>query len=84
MIWKTALACLPKTQTNCTVVNDGHHYDLSVLTRASENYVIPLKNETNSPKIMLNVCQSIIHHGAICPLQSGACLDDPKNDFKNR
>jgi len=40
--------------------------------------VIPLKNGTKSAKIMLNVCQSIIHHGAMCPIKSGACLDDPE------
>lgn len=40
--------------------------------------MIPIKNETKSLKIMLNVCQSIIYHGATCPIKSGACLDDPE------
>lgn len=78
IVWMTALACLPRTQTNCTIANAGRYYDLSLLTRASENYVIPIKNGTKSPKIMLNVCQSIVQHGALCPIKSGACLDDPE------
>ncbi|XP_018059825.1 PREDICTED: cation-independent mannose-6-phosphate receptor [Atta colombica] len=80
IIWKTALLCVPRTQTNCTVVNAGHYYDLSLLTRPSENYMIPLhiKNKTKSPKIILNVCQNILHHGIMCPIKSGACLDDPE------
>ncbi|KAL6258138.1 hypothetical protein P5V15_010058 [Pogonomyrmex californicus] len=79
MIWKTALACGPRTQTNCTVVNDGRYYDLSPLTRFTENYEISINNMTY-PKIILNVCHSTIHqYSAICPIKSGACLDDPKN-----
>ncbi|CAL1684751.1 unnamed protein product [Lasius platythorax] len=77
MVWKTALACGQRFQTNCTVVNDGYHYDLSSLTRSSENYVIRIRNDMKSPKIVLNVCQSIIRqYGALCPIKSGACLDD--------
>ncbi|KAL6449215.1 hypothetical protein ACFW04_000702 [Cataglyphis niger] len=79
MLWSTALACGPRLQTNCTVVNNGYHYDLSPLTRSSDNYVIHMNNEKKSPKIVLNVCQSIIHqYGAMCPIRSGACLDDPE------
>lgn len=77
MVWKTALACGQRFQTNCTVVNDGYHYDLSSLTRSSENYVIRIRNDMKSPKIVLNVCQSIIRqYGALCPIKSGACLDE--------
>ncbi|XP_028050278.1 cation-independent mannose-6-phosphate receptor [Monomorium pharaonis] len=76
IIWKTSLVCVPRVQTNCTVTNAGHYYDLSPLTRASENYVIPI-NDTKS-KIVLNVCQSVIHHGVMCPLNSGVCLDEPE------
>ncbi|KAL0115499.1 hypothetical protein PUN28_010785 [Cardiocondyla obscurior] len=79
IVWKTALACVPRTQINCTVVNDGRYYDLSPLTRTSENYVIPMKNETKSAKIILNVCQNVIHHGTTCEFKSGACLEDPEN-----
>ncbi|XP_070158069.1 cation-independent mannose-6-phosphate receptor isoform X3 [Polyergus mexicanus] len=85
MVWKTALACAQKFQTNCTVVNNGYHYDLSSLTRSSDNYVIHISNEKQSRKIVLNVCQSIIHqYGAMCPIKSGACLDDPEkpNSFR--
>ncbi|XP_071630310.1 cation-independent mannose-6-phosphate receptor-like isoform X1 [Temnothorax longispinosus] len=83
IVWKTALACVPRTQTNCTVANAGRHYDLSLLTRASENYVIRMRNETKSPKIILNVCQNVIHHGTTCPVKSGVCLDDPENPDKD-
>lgn len=78
MIWKTMFACGPRTQTNCTVVNNNQHYDLSSLTRFSENYVIHTGNET-LPKLVLNVCHSVIRqHGSICPAKTGICLDDPK------
>lgn len=76
MVWKTALACAPKFQTNCTIVNNGYHYDLSSLTRSSDNYVIHI-SEKHSPRIVLNVCQSIIRqYGAMCPIKTGACLED--------
>lgn len=78
MVWKTVLACVPRSQTNCTVVNAGRHYDLGLLTRTSENYMIPMKNETKSPKIVLNVCQNVIYQGTMCPIKSGACLDNPE------
>ncbi|XP_011158228.2 cation-independent mannose-6-phosphate receptor isoform X2 [Solenopsis invicta] len=78
IVWRTVLACLPKVQTNCTVANGGHYYDLSPLTRTSENYVILVKNDTKS-RIVLNVCHNVIHHGAMCPLNSGACLDNPES-----
>lgn len=78
MVWKTASACGPRTQTNCTVVNNNQHYDLSPLTRYSENYVIRAGNET-SPKLILNVCHSIIRQrGSMCPAKTGVCLNDPK------
>lgn len=76
MVWYTLLACVNRTQTNCIISNAGRYYDLNILTRTSENYVIPMKNETKSSKIVLNVCQNIIHHGTDCPIKSGACLDD--------
>ncbi|XP_014472689.1 PREDICTED: cation-independent mannose-6-phosphate receptor isoform X2 [Dinoponera quadriceps] len=78
MVWKTAYACGPRTQTNCTVVYNNQHYDLSSLTRYSDNYVIHAGNDT-SRKIVLNVCHSVIRQrGSICPAKTGACLDDPK------
>ena len=66
-----------RTQTNCTVVNAGHYYDLSPLTKASENYVIPLriKNKTKffkSSKIILHVYTLL---GIMYPIKSKACLD---------
>lgn len=78
IVWKTALACVPRAQTNCIISNAGRYYDLSLLTRASENYVIPMKNETKASKIVLNVCQNIIHHGTNCPIKSAVCLDNPE------
>ncbi|XP_011135989.1 cation-independent mannose-6-phosphate receptor isoform X2 [Harpegnathos saltator] len=78
IVWKTAFACGPRTQTNCTIVNNNQHYDLSPLTRYSDNYVIHIGNET-SPKLVLNVCHSVIRQrGSICPVKTGICLDDPK------
>ncbi|XP_011342492.1 cation-independent mannose-6-phosphate receptor isoform X2 [Ooceraea biroi] len=78
MIWRTAFACAPRTRTNCTVTYNDLHFDLSPLTRSSENYAIRMGTDAKSPKIMLNVCQSVIRHGAVCPIKSGACLDDPQ------
>lgn len=77
MVWKTALACGKKFETNCAVVNNGYHYNLSSLTRSSENYVIHIRDNMKSSKIVLNVCHSIIRqYGAMCPMKSGVCLDD--------
>ncbi|XP_076766762.1 lysosomal enzyme receptor protein [Xylocopa sonorina] len=74
MIWKTVLACGPRIEKNCTVVDNGLHYDLSPLTRYSQNYVIHMGNRT-SPKIILNVCHSVIYeYNALCQIHSGACL----------
>lgn len=78
MLWKTALACGPRFQTHCTVVNNGSNYDLSPLTKFSDNYVIHI-SEMKSSKIVLNVCHSIIRqYGAMCPIKTGACLNDPE------
>lgn len=83
MVWKTAFACAPRTQTNCTVIDNGLNYDLSPLARSSENYAIRMGTDAKSPKIMLNVCQSVIRqHGALCPIKSGACLDDPQKSTR--
>ncbi|XP_029676718.1 cation-independent mannose-6-phosphate receptor isoform X1 [Formica exsecta] len=84
MVWTTALACAPRFQTNCTIVNNGYHYDLSSLTRTSNNYVIHI-SEKQSLKIVLNVCQSIIRqYRATCPIKTGACLEDREksNSFR--
>lgn len=82
MVWKTALACGPRTRTNCTVVYGDQHYNLSPLTRYSENYVIRTGTKA-FPKIMLNVCHSIIRqYGVMCPSKTGVCLDDPKKSNK--
>ncbi|XP_012144587.2 lysosomal enzyme receptor protein [Megachile rotundata] len=77
MVWKTALACGPRVTQNCAVTNNGLHYDLSHLTKYSENYVIHTGNNT-SPKIILNVCHSVIfEYNALCQTRTGACLRDP-------
>lgn len=82
MVWRTALACAPRTQTNCTVVNGGQHYNLGLLTRYSENYKIHAENKELS-KIVLNVCHSVIRqHGALCPTKTGICLEEPKKPNK--
>ncbi|KOC59527.1 Cation-independent mannose-6-phosphate receptor, partial [Habropoda laboriosa] len=74
--WKSIFACAPPKQINCTVTDNGFHYDLSSLTRYSENYVIHTGNNT-SPKIILNVCHSVIfEHNALCQMESGACLQE--------
>ncbi|XP_076649828.1 lysosomal enzyme receptor protein [Halictus rubicundus] len=74
LLWKTALACGPQTQQNCTVTNNGSHYDLSSLTNYTENYVIRTGNG-NLPKIILNVCHNVIFgYKALCQIKSGACL----------
>lgn len=76
MVWKTALACGRRFTQNCTVMDNGLHYDLSPLTRYSQNYVIHMGNRT-SPKIILNVCHSVIfEYNALCQMGSGACLQD--------
>ncbi|XP_029053716.1 cation-independent mannose-6-phosphate receptor isoform X1 [Osmia bicornis bicornis] len=76
MVWKTALACGPRITQSCTVTDNGLHYDLSPLTRYSQNYVIHMGNKT-SPKIILNVCHSVIfEYNALCQMHSGACLQD--------
>jgi len=80
MVWKTAFACAPGTKINCTVIDNDLHYDLSSLRRSSDNYVIDTGDGLKSPKIVLNVCQSVIRqYGAVCPLKSGTCLSDFPN-----
>lgn len=74
MMWKTVLACGPRIKQNCTVTYNGLHYDLSPLTKYSQNYVVHTGNRTSS-KIILNICHSVIfEHNALCQLYSGACL----------
>lgn len=74
MIWKSALACGPRTVQNCTATNNGLHYDLSPLTSSSQNYVIYTGDKT-PPMIILNVCHSVIfEYDALCQMRSGACL----------
>lgn len=76
MIWKTHLACGPRIKKNCTVINNGLHYDLSPLTTYSQNYIILMDNKTSS-KIILNVCHSVIfEYNALCQSTSGACLQN--------
>lgn len=83
MIWKTHLACGPRNKTNCTVINNGLHYDLSPLTTYSQNYIILIDNKTSS-KIILNVCHTVIfEYNALCQLTSGACLQNlSQNRYK--
>ncbi|XP_031848611.1 lysosomal enzyme receptor protein [Nomia melanderi] len=98
LIWKTALACGPQTVSNCTVINNGSHYDLSSLTKYSENYVIYLGSGNSSSlvdsgnssslvdngKIILNVCHSVIfEYDALCETKSGACLQKTKSEYVN-
>ncbi|XP_043511603.1 cation-independent mannose-6-phosphate receptor isoform X1 [Frieseomelitta varia] len=74
MMWKTAFACGPRIKQNCTVTHNGLHYDLSPLTKYSQNYVVHTGNRISS-KIILNICHSVIfEHNALCQLRSGACL----------
>nr|XP_033325303.1 cation-independent mannose-6-phosphate receptor isoform X2 [Megalopta genalis] len=74
LLWRTALACGPRTQKPCIVSHNGSHYDLSSLTMYSTNYAIRTGNK-NLPKIILNVCHSVIfEYDALCQIQSGACL----------
>ncbi|XP_043801990.1 cation-independent mannose-6-phosphate receptor isoform X2 [Apis laboriosa] len=76
MIWKTHLACGPRIKKNCTVINNGLHYDLSPLISYSQNYIILMDNKTSS-KIILNVCHSVIfEYNALCQSTSGACLQN--------
>lgn len=75
MVWKTSLVCGPRKQVNCTVIEDGQLYDLSPLTRFSENYMIRAGSDVRSPMIKLNVCHSVIREaGSMCAFKSGACL----------
>lgn len=79
MIWTTALACGPRIKRNCTVTSNGLHYDLSPLTRYSQNYVIHAGNKP-SLKIILNVCHSVIfEYNALCQMSSGVCLHNSSN-----
>ncbi|XP_053979420.1 cation-independent mannose-6-phosphate receptor [Hylaeus volcanicus] len=81
-VWKTALACAPPTVQNCTVIDNGFHYDLSPLTRYSENYVIRVGTEL-LPKIILNICHSVIfEYNALCQMRSGACLQKNTDSSK--
>ncbi|XP_076173543.1 lysosomal enzyme receptor protein isoform X2 [Ptiloglossa arizonensis] len=74
MVWETALACSPRIKNNCTVTDNGLHYDLSPLTKHSQNYVIHMGNRM-SPKIILNICHSVIfEYNALCQMNSGVCL----------
>ncbi|XP_017885453.1 cation-independent mannose-6-phosphate receptor isoform X2 [Ceratina calcarata] len=86
LIWRTAAACGNRTIQNCTLTDKatGLHYDLSSLTKYSENYVIPLGDRT-APKIILNVCHSVIfEYNALCQMTNGACLQDPnKNGYES-
>ncbi|XP_076672942.1 lysosomal enzyme receptor protein [Andrena cerasifolii] len=76
MIWKSALACGPRTVQNCTATNNGLHYDLSPLRSSSQNYVIYTGDKT-PPMIILNVCHSVIfEYDALCQMRSGACLQN--------
>lgn len=50
--------------------------DLSSLTRSAHNYVIRM-GDSMSPKIILNVCHSVIfEYDALCYTPSGACLQN--------
>lgn len=71
--WKTSLACGEQTITNCSVIDStGFKYDLSKLTKYSDNYEIPVQN---SSKILLNVCHSLIFgYGVSCINKAGSCL----------
>lgn len=75
MIWKSVLACGPRITGNCTVTDKGLHYDLSPLTKYSDNYFVTI--DKTSPKIILNICHSVIfEYKALCQSHSGACLQN--------
>ncbi|XP_043497869.1 cation-independent mannose-6-phosphate receptor isoform X1 [Polistes fuscatus] len=86
MVWSSAFACAKRKEINCTVTDpsDGSHYDLSPLKRYSDNYDIYVGNNT-SVNLILNVCHSVIFgYNVLCPISSGACLQDPKKEPKLR
>ncbi|XP_020283020.1 cation-independent mannose-6-phosphate receptor [Pseudomyrmex gracilis] len=83
MVWRTSLICGPRKQVNCTVVENGQLYDLSPLTRFSENYVIHVRPDITSPLIELNVCHSVIpRQGSTC-FRSGACMTRGSEEHTN-
>lgn len=76
--WKTNLACGKEKMENCSATDptDGYEFDLSELTKFSDNYEVPIEN--SSSKILLNVCHSLIFgFGSTCSYQSGSCLLNP-------
>ncbi|XP_050573369.1 cation-independent mannose-6-phosphate receptor isoform X1 [Bombus affinis] len=83
MIWKSVLACGPRIIGNCTVTDKGLHYDLSPLTKYSDNYFVTI--DKTLPKIILNICHSVIfEYKALCQSHSGACLQNSSfNEYVN-
>ncbi|KAI4488792.1 hypothetical protein M0802_011302 [Mischocyttarus mexicanus] len=82
MVWSSAFACAKRKEIKCnmTDTSDGSHYDLSVLKKYSDNYDIYVGNNT-SVNLILNVCHSVIFgYNALCPMNSGACLRDPRKE----
>ncbi|XP_034945138.1 cation-independent mannose-6-phosphate receptor isoform X2 [Chelonus insularis] len=77
MIWRTISACgvppMEKPFIDCTVTDDaGNFYDLSSLTKYSDNYIVPIDENTS---IILNVCHPIVYgNGAVCRYSSSVCL----------
>ncbi|KAG7213127.1 hypothetical protein KM043_002444 [Ampulex compressa] len=83
MVWKSIVACGPRVQQNCTVSDHGNHYDLSTLTKYSDNYVIRLGDKKPSV-IILNICHSVIFQGgAMCQSKSGVCLRNFEDEYIN-
>lgn len=59
--WKTALACPPYTQVECSLTgSDGQQYDLSELQLTDDNYYYadPL---SPTRRYIINVCRSLVH-----------------------
>ncbi|XP_012276339.1 cation-independent mannose-6-phosphate receptor isoform X2 [Orussus abietinus] len=81
MIWYTKAACGNIIKSNCTAKDDsGRSFNLSPLTRISDNYIIDVGN-TSSKKIILNICHSLIFgDNTKCHPNSGACLQKSKTN----
>lgn len=73
MDWRTKAACTKRKQINCTVDNGSQHYDLSQLTKLTDNYRVPI-NDTYL--VILNVCHSVLYGANTCKSNNAACLVD--------
>ncbi|XP_041350855.1 cation-independent mannose-6-phosphate receptor-like [Gigantopelta aegis] len=74
--WPTNHACPPYKVTDCSIIDkDGKHYDLSQLSRSSDNYEYLIQHENK--KFIINVCRSLVHQkDQTCPFNAAACMID--------